>query len=201
MKIAQTLGSNINFLRRLLSYPWLIEAKLRGVKINSGIHLLGRPIITRAHDSTITIGKQVSLHSALRCNPLGNAHPVIIRTLAPGSELIISDKVGISSAILCAQTKIVIGENTIIGAGAMIIDNDFHSPIGEYEWGPVLSGKPIHIGRGCFIGARAIILKGVTIGDRVIIGAGSVVTKDIPPHCIACGNPARVVSDKAKLDY
>ena len=64
----------------------------------------------------------------------------------------------------------------------MIFDNDFHSPVGEWTWGDATpdNPKPIIIGRGVFIGARAIILKGVTIGDRAIVGAGAVVTKDVP---------------------
>ena len=54
--------------------------------------------------------------------------------------------------------------------------------------------RPIKIGRGVFVGARAIILKGVTVGDRAVIGAAAVVTKDVPPHHIAVGNPARVLN-------
>lgn len=50
-----------------------------------------------------------------------------------------------------------------------------------------------HIGSYCFIGARSIIMPGVKIGDQVIIGSGSVVTKDIPSNSIAVGNPARVI--------
>lgn len=53
--------------------------------------------------------------------------------------------------------------------------------------------KDTHIGKKCFIGARAIIMCGVTIGDEVIVGAGSVVTKDVPSNCIVAGNPARVI--------
>ena len=77
----------------------------------------------------------------------------------------------------------------------MVLDNDFHLPGPEFSWLTEYSknSKPIKIGRGCFIGTRSIILKGVTLGDRVIIGAGSVVTKDVPAYSIAAGNPARVV--------
>ena len=54
--------------------------------------------------------------------------------------------------------------------------------------------QPVVIGRGVFIGARAIILKGVTIGDRAIVGAGAVVARDVPARHIAVGNPARVIA-------
>lgn len=49
------------------------------------------------------------------------------------------------------------------------------------------------IGKDCFIGTNAIILPGITIGDNCVIGAGSVVTRDVPPRCIAAGNPARII--------
>ncbi|KQO69358.1 DapH/DapD/GlmU-related protein [Methylobacterium sp. Leaf89] len=49
------------------------------------------------------------------------------------------------------------------------------------------------IGRRCFIGGRSIILPGVTIGDECVVGAGSVVTKDVPPRCVVVGSPARIV--------
>jgi acetyltransferase-like isoleucine patch superfamily enzyme len=77
----------------------------------------------------------------------------------------------------------------------MVLDNDFHILGLGFSWLTEYSknSKPIKIGRGCFIGARSIILKGVTLGDRVVIGAGSIVTKDIPAYSMAAGNPARIV--------
>lgn len=57
------------------------------------------------------------------------------------------------------------------------------------------ASAPVIIGDDVFIGARAIILKGVTIGDGAVIGAGSVVTKSIPPRVIAAGNPARIIKE------
>jgi acetyltransferase-like isoleucine patch superfamily enzyme len=77
----------------------------------------------------------------------------------------------------------------------MILDKDFHfmgegfSCVSECS----KNSKPIKIGRGCFIGSRSMILKGVTLGDRAVVGAGAVVTKDVPAYSVAAGNPARIV--------
>ena len=54
-------------------------------------------------------------------------------------------------------------------------------------------GKNTFIGKRCFIGANAIIMCGITIGDEVIVGAGAIVTKDVPSNCIVAGNPARIL--------
>ena len=77
----------------------------------------------------------------------------------------------------------------------MIIDNDFHALEGT-EWRNeyVTNARPVEIGEYVFIGARAIILKGVKIGDRAVIGAGAVVSRDVPADHIAVGNPARAIS-------
>lgn len=60
--------------------------------------------------------------------------------------------------------------------------------------------KHTRIGRRCFIGARSIILPGVTIGDNCVVGSGSVVTKDVPPNSVVAGNPARVIKTNDGLD-
>jgi acetyltransferase-like isoleucine patch superfamily enzyme len=80
---------------------------------------------------------------------------------------------------------IYVGDESFIAYGAMILTHDFSR--GLY--------KKTCIGNYCFIGARAIILPGVSIGDHVIVGAGSVVTKDVPPNCIIAGNPAKVIRE------
>ena len=59
---------------------------------------------------------------------------------------------------------------------------------------------PIHIGKNCWLGAGVIVLPGVTIGDNVVIGAGSVVTKDIPSNVVAVGNPCRVMREVSERD-
>ena len=146
----------------------------------------------------MVFGDGVAIGSSVRANPLGLPHPSALRALTPGARLIVGRGVGMSATVLCAAASIEVGEGTIFGAGAMVLDNDFHQPLGEWAWGndPLTSARPIKIGRGVFIGARAIILKGVTIGDRAVVGAAAVVTKDVPAYHVAVGNPARVFPPK-----
>ena len=80
---------------------------------------------------------------------------------------------------------IYIGNETLITREVMILAHDASRGI-------KLNTK---IGNRCFIGVRSIILPGVTIGDEVIVGAGSVVTKDIPSNCIVAGNPAKIIKE------
>lgn len=109
--------------------------------------------------------------------------------------------------VICGD--IFIGDNTIFGHNCMVltgtheffngIRGSLHKPPREET---PQSGRDIKIGAGCFIGSNAIILGKVTIGDNVVIGAGSVVTKDIPSDCIAAGAPAKIVKmhDKETME-
>lgn len=120
-----------------------------------------------------------------------------------------------SSAKIYTSGKLIIGENTWIGLNAFIVTSGQGTiKIGRYvsigpqvfigtgtheinPYGPRIAGKGINkditIGDGVWIGARAVILPGVTIGEMSIIGAGAVVTKDIESYSLAAGIPATVV--------
>jgi acetyltransferase-like isoleucine patch superfamily enzyme len=188
---------SVNAVRRgLMNASWLAEARLRGIELGDRIIFNGRPCLHRHPESRIALADGVCLNSSLRSNPLGCSQPVILRTMRAGAEIMLGRGVGLSANSVCAALRIHIGEGTFVGAGAMIFDNDFHSPLGEWNWGNAAldNPKPVLIGRGVFIGAHAIILKGVSIGDRAIVGAGAVVAKDVPARTIAAGNPARVIT-------
>ena len=167
--------------------------------MSSPARLFGHSICSRYPGSSISLGSHVTLDSSLRANPLGGSSPCVLRTMTSTARLRLGNRVGLSSCTIVAGNSIEIGEDTILGAGSMVLDNDFHISGHGFAWLTEYSknSKPVKIGRGCFIGARSIILKGVTLGDRVVIGAGSVVTKDVPAYSMAAGNPARVVGSIA----
>jgi acetyltransferase-like isoleucine patch superfamily enzyme len=192
---ATLLGALVAKTRVAQSFLWRLEAGFKGVEFEGRVTFQGRPIISVAKGGRLVVGDQVMIASAIRANPLGLSQPSVLRAMASGSRLILGPGVGLSGSVICAGSSITIGEQTILGAGAMILDNDFHLPAGEWGWGTdtTFNAQPIEIGRGVFIGARAIILKGVTIGDRAIVGAGAVVTKNVPARHLAVGNPARVL--------
>jgi len=188
-------------LRAAPSFLWRLEAKFKGMKLEGSSEFLGRPLISLAPGSRIVVGDGFRAYSATRANPLGCFQPCVLRALVANAEVVIGQNVGLSGTVLCAGASISVGEGTIFGSGAMVIDNDFHIPSGEWGWSNDVKvcgqvAKPVNIGRGVFVGARAIIMKGVTVGDRAVIGAGAVVTKDVPAYHIAVGNPARVFPNK-----
>ena len=143
----------------------------------------------------IALGDHVCLRSRTASNVLLTRRCVLAAT-RDEAVLEIGDNVGISGATLVASTGIFVGPRTLIGAEAMIVDTDFH-PLDPaqrriHQTAGALSG-PVHVGSDVFIGARALILKGVSIGDGAVVGAGAVVTKDVAPGAIVGGNPARVI--------
>ena len=89
---------------------------------------------------------------------------------------------------------IYVGDSTMFAPG-VIVATAGHPILPELRETVYQYNMPVHIGKNCWIGAGAIILPGVTIGDQVVVGAGSVVTKDLPSNVVAVGNPCRVIRE------
>lgn len=97
------------------------------------------------------------------------------------------------------DTHVYVGDYTMI-APNVVIATAGHPILPELRQKNYQYNAPVHIGRNCWIGAGALIMPGVSIGDNVVIGAGSVVTKDIPSNVVAVGNPCRVLREVGEHD-
>ena len=93
--------------------------------------------------------------------------------------------------VILDVVRVTIGDKTQIGPNVQILTADHPRNAAEREAG-LEFGRPIHIGRNVWIGGGAIVLPGVAVGDDAVIGAGSVVTRDVPAGATVVGNPARV---------
>ena len=142
--------------------------------------LYGRCSVANYGD--IRIGERLLMYGAtVRCELTAHA----------GGRLQIGDRVFINyGCSISAHESVRIGDGCLIGQYGIVMDCDYHSLEDGDDHGVV---RPITIEDRVWIGARVIVLKGVTIGHDAVIAAGSVVTHDIPPHAVAAGTPARLV--------
>lgn len=152
------------------------------------------PLIRKHKKATIELGKNIVLCSDPNKNSIGVFQKVILNSLKYNSFLKIGENVGISGATISCENRILIGNNVLIGSGVLITDSDSHplNPL-DRDNNDLIKTAPIIIEDNVFIGARSIILKGVCIGQGSVVGAGSVVVKNIPPMCICAGNPAKII--------
>lgn len=141
----------------------------------------------------ISIGDNCSIVSDENRNPTAGGHHTHL-VAGPKGKLTIGNQVGISYAYIVAHNSVTIEDNVLIGADTKIWDTDFH-PVdfnGRMNREEPHT-KPVCIREGAFIGACSLILKGVTVGRHSVVGAGSVVTHDIPDGEVWAGNPAKFI--------
>ena len=100
---------------------------------------------------------------------------------------------------LVDDTHIYVGDYTMFGPNVTVASAG-HPILPELREKAYQYNAPVHIGRNCWIGAGVVIVPGVTVGNNVVIGAGSIVTKDIPDNVVAVGNPCRVLRKIGERD-
>ena len=177
--------------------------KMTKVRYGKNLLLKGTPVIFNKKGAELTIGDNVTIKSSVLSNLVGLYSNTIIVTRASGAYIRIGNNVGMSGVTIYARKGIEIGENTAIGGNTKILDNDFH-PIEAETRNKLLAdknggdsdlvpAKPIKIGKNCFIGCNAIILKGTELGDGCVVGAGAVVSGKFEANSVIAGNPARVI--------
>ncbi|WP_243867143.1 acyltransferase [Paenibacillus sp. BK720] len=185
---AEVIHMNSNWFKILM--------KATKVRYGKNLLLKGMPVIFNKSGAELIIGDNVTINSSFLSNLVGLYQRTIIVTRTADAKIRIGNNVGISGATIYARKSIQIGDNTLIGGNTKIIDNDFHpiDPIvRRITPNDHMGVRPIEIGENVFIGCNCLILKGTKIGDNAVIGAGSVVSGEIPANCVAAGNPVRVI--------
>lgn len=97
------------------------------------------------------------------------------------------------------DTHIYVGDNTMFGPNVTLATAG-HPILPELRAKGLQYNAPIHIGKNCWLGAGVVVLPGITIGDNVVIGAGSIVTKDLPSNVVAVGNPCKILREVGERD-
>lgn len=162
-------------------YTWLVKRHIDSC--GPGLRARNPGNIFRGKNSEIHLGCGVHLEKAVRL------------ALADGARIYIGDNsyIGEGSMIYSAR-EVHIGSGCAISMHVVIMDSSSH-PFGME--GEELTTKimPVHIGDHVWIGSRAVILKGVKIGDGAIIANNAVVTREVPPKTMVAGNPARIIKE------
>jgi len=187
---ARWRGAWRNKVMHRLDVAWV---RRQGVEFGPGLVLFGRPRIERT-SGRIVLGRGVTLRSHDGGYHTAMYHPTRLMVDASPDALIeVGDETRLNGVSIHATRLIRIGRNCLIAANVSLLDSDGHgvSLADRAMANPV--SEPIVIEDNVWIGANAMVLKGVTIGRGAIVAAGSVVTRDVAPMTLVGGNPARMI--------
>lgn len=160
-----------------------------GIRYGKNVRFKGNSLFFRDPLSKISVGDNCLFVSSSRFNNRGINHKCILATKS-NAEIQIGNKCSFSGVSIVSSCSVVIGNNVLVGANCQIGDRNGHED--RY---PQFHPKPVVIKDNVWLGMNVVVMRGVTIGENSIIGANSVVTKDIPANSIAAGMPARVLRE------
>ena len=169
-----------------------IISSFRGIKTEKGCVFFGLPCFRRYPFSSIVIGKNCTFRSDHTSNLIGVNHKCILSTHQKQAKIKIGDDCGFSGVSIGAAREISIGNNVLCGANVVITDFDWHLNISNTQ------PKQVIIHDNVWKGLNTVILKGVEIGENSIIGANSLVVRNIPVNVVAGGVPCKVLKPIAK---
>ena len=185
----------INLVSRNLRKPfWQMAGRFRArwwrVSLGRGCRFEGLPVFRNLPGSSIVIGDGCQFNSSHTSNLIGVYSPCMIPAIRRGAAVRIGDGCGFSGTVIAAAVSVTLGRNVRCGANTLINDTDWHAD------DPRSGGAaPVVIGDNVWLGYGVKVMKGVTIGENSVIGACSVVTRDIPANVVAAGVPCRVLHE------
>lgn len=174
-----------------------MKFSLLGIRYGKRLVVHGHVRANIGRNAEVSIGDNFCFLSGRTLNPLSRNIQGSI-CVNNDAKLIIGNNVGVSSVVFRSHKCIQIGNHVDIGANTVIMDSDAHSMnyLDRRDIHNDMANKkdkPVSIGNDVLIGMNCMILKGVSIGDRCVVGAGSVVTRSVPNDCIVAGNPAKII--------
>jgi acetyltransferase-like isoleucine patch superfamily enzyme len=194
-------------MKELFKFIWMAISKYfltrnKGIVVNGKILLMGIPTIRIKNGGQLIIGDNVSLYSIKRMAHLSMHSPVLLIADKPGAKIYVGNNTRIHGSCIHAWKSCRIGNNCIIAVNCQIFDCSGHD-LSFHNVGNRINtrgvAKRVVIEDNVWIGANSIILPGVIIGNGAVIAAGSVVINDIPPMCLAGGNPAVVIKNYSNI--
>lgn len=165
-----------------------VSAKWWKIQIGNNCSFRGKTYFRLLPDSSINIGSNCTFLSSRQSNLIGIYSPCIFSTIKTNAKIEIGNDCGFSGTVIGCALSIKLGNNVKCGANTLITDSDWHSNDSRTK-----TDKMIIIEDNVWLGYGVKVLKGVHIGKNTLVGAGSIVTKDIPANVIAAGNPCKVI--------
>jgi acetyltransferase-like isoleucine patch superfamily enzyme len=172
----------------------VFESFEASAQVGEGLRLgLNARLVNKAAKDAVRIGTNCAIRGVIRC--------------ARGARVTIGDTVYVGDGVIMdALSSIEIGDATLIAHGAQIFDNNSHpvdaaereahfrSIIGlQADRGVKIGSAPVKVGRRCWLGFNAAVMKGVTLGDDAIVAAAAMIVRDVEAKTIVAGNPAQVI--------